>query len=78
MRDLSGDEEFLRKKLSQPSGGAYLPLEQVGLLPERIDAIRNTSQQFTRRPLWNSPLLYTFVLACLAAEWGLRKRLGLA
>lgn len=78
MRDLSGDPGFLRKKLSQPSGGEYLALEQVRELPERINAIRNTSQQFSRKPLWNSPLLYTFVLACLGAEWALRKRLGLA
>lgn len=77
MRDVSGDPNRL-SKLARASGGQYLPIDQVDRLAERLNALRETESQYLRRPLWNSPYLYAFVLACLAGEWALRKRLGLA
>ena len=29
-------------------------------------------------PLWHQPLVFLFALACFVAEWGLRRRRGLA
>lgn len=77
MRDVSGDPAMLAR-IARASGGQYLPIEQVDRLPERISAVADSESQFVRRPLWNSPLLFLFVLACFAGEWALRKRLGLA
>jgi hypothetical protein len=30
------------------------------------------------RPLWHTSWFFTFAVACLIAEWGLRRRRGLA
>lgn len=77
MRNVSGDREMLAR-ISRSSGGQYLPIEQVDRLPERLAALHETESEFVRHPVWNSPWLFGFVLACFAGEWGLRKRLGLA
>ena len=75
--DLSAEPGVL-EKLSSSSGGATLPLEQVGRLPEKIAEAAEREAQVVETPLWDSPYLFVFVLACLGAEWGLRKRFGLA
>ena len=77
MRDVSGDPALL-SRISRSSGGQYLPIEQVDRLPERLHALHETESQFTRIPLWNSPMFFGFVLACFAGEWALRKWIGLA
>jgi hypothetical protein len=77
MRDVSGDVAMLTR-IARSSGGQYLPIEQVDQLADRLNAMRETESQFARQPLWDSPYLFAFVLACLAGEWALRKRLGLA
>lgn len=77
MRDVSGDPEMLGR-ISRSSGGQYLPIDQVDRLPERLNGLHETESQFVRHTIWNSPLFFCFVLACLAGEWALRKRFGLA
>lgn len=77
MRDVSGDPAMLAR-IARASGGQYLPIEQIDRLPERLAAVTASESQLIRRPLWNSPFLFVFVLACFAGEWALRKRLGLA
>ena len=77
MRDVSGDPAMLAR-IARVSGGQYLPIEQIDRLPEQLGALRGADSQFIRRPLWNSPFLFAFVLACFGGEWALRKRLGLA
>jgi hypothetical protein len=77
MADLSSDYGFLRR-LARSSGGQLLTLEQVGRLPEKLREAGERRSQRAERPLWDSGWLFGFVLACLACEWGLRKRFGLS
>jgi hypothetical protein len=77
MADLSGDEAMLRH-LADASGGDVIPLAQLRDLPERLAKIQDTRTRVSERPLWDSYYLFLFVLACLGAEWALRKRYGLA
>jgi hypothetical protein len=77
LRDVSGDRDHLAR-IARASGGQFLPIEQVDRLPERLKALHDAEAQFVRYPLWNSPLFFGFILACLAGEWALRKRFGLA
>jgi hypothetical protein len=77
MRDLSGDPALLTR-IARSSGGQYMPIDQVDRLPDRLNALHETESQFIRTPLWNSPSFFSFVLACFAGEWALRKRYGLA
>jgi hypothetical protein len=77
MRDVSGDPAMLTR-ISRSSGGQYLPIEQVDRLPERLNVLHETESQYTRIPIWNSPIFFGFVLSCFAGEWALRKWFGLA
>jgi hypothetical protein len=77
MTDLSGDEKFLRR-LAESSGGDVVPMDQLAHLPEKLKGRHSDQAQLAEASLWDSPYLFGFVLACLGAEWALRKRLGLA
>jgi hypothetical protein len=77
MADLTGDESWLRR-LSESSGGQLLRLDQIDLLPRRLAEIHDDVSHPVEIPLWDGPYLYALVLGCLAAEWGMRKRYGLA
>jgi hypothetical protein len=77
LADLTGDESALRR-LAEASGGQYLRLDQVNLLPKRLSNIQDDASQPVEIRLWDGGYLYGLVLGCLAAEWGLRKRFGLA
>ena len=43
-----------------------------------IAALTDDRMRFVEHPLWHSPLLFAFVVACFVAEWAMRKRLGLS
>jgi hypothetical protein len=77
MADLSGDNAFLRR-LAESSGGEFFPLDQIGRLPDRVASAGDRRTLSVDLHLWDSPYLFVFVLGCLAAEWALRKQVGLA
>jgi len=77
MQNLSGDPQLLRR-IARSSGGISFEIESVDRLPQALEAVGSGELQTVRRPLYQSPLLFVFVLACLSGEWALRKRLGLA
>jgi hypothetical protein len=77
MIDLSGDAQLLRR-LGESSGGQYLTLGQLDTLSARMTEARRRQSQLAEHRLWDSPYLFGLVLACLGAEWAIRKRVGLA
>jgi hypothetical protein len=77
MGDLNGDEGNLRR-LAELSGGQFFRLDQIDLLVRRLNDIHDDVNHPVEIPLWDGPYLLAVVLGCLAAEWGLRKRFGLA
>ena len=77
MADVSGDETVLRR-VAQSSGGEFLRLDQVNLLPQKLIETHDESSRFVETSLWDSGYLYALVLGCLGVEWALRKRFGLA
>jgi hypothetical protein len=77
MANLSPDENLLRR-LSASSGGEFHTLESFKELPKQLSALREREPRTAEVRLWSSWYLYAFVLACLGAEWALRKRFGLA
>lgn len=76
MANLSGDDALLGRMASL-SGGSMLGLEDVGRLLEKLAELRAARPVMVEDRLWDSPFLFMFVLGCLAAEWGLRKHLGM-
>jgi len=77
LRNLSGDPDRLRR-LAESTGGEMLRLDEIASLPDRLANLGEAHPRVSRLPLWDSPYLLLFVVACLAAEWALRKRFGLA
>ncbi len=77
MRDLSGDIENLRQ-IAQSTGGKQIVLEEVASVPQLLADVSSRQPRVVELPLWDSYYLFLFVLACLAAEWSLRKHFGLA
>ena len=77
LADVAGDDALLRS-IANASGGQFLTLEQLNTLPARLDTIRRRQSRLVEYPLWDSPYLFVFVLACLSTEWALRKKFGLA
>jgi len=68
----------LLESLARRTGGAVIPLDRlkafVKQLPDRHAPITDTVAE----PLWRKAEIFLFVLACCLAEWGLRRRKGLA
>jgi hypothetical protein len=77
LADLSGDERALRR-LAEPTGGGVIALSELPSLPGLVASARDQREQVVQYALWDSPYLFSFVLACLGMEWALRKRFGLA
>jgi hypothetical protein len=77
MADVSGDDRLLRR-IAEASGGQFLTLAQFNALPNRLTENRQKQSRLVEYTLWDSPYLFGFVLACLSAEWALRKKFGLA
>jgi hypothetical protein len=73
----SGDRRELAR-LAELSGGAAFSLESLGGLSDALNAAVRRGPQKVQAPLWQSVYFYFFVLACFAAEWAVRKQLGLA
>ena len=77
MKDLSPDERLL-DRLARSSGGQATTLDHFKDLTDHLSALRAHEPRTAEFRLWSSWYLYSFVLACLGAEWALRKRLGLS
>jgi len=77
MNDLTPDEGLLRR-LSRSSEGEVVTLDRFQDLMKGLSTLRAHEPRSAEFRLWSSWYLYSFVLACLGAEWALRKRLGLS
>lgn len=77
MTDVSGDEGLLRR-IADASGGQFLTAERLNELPKLLAETGDTRSRYSEFALWDSPLLFLFVVACFGGEWALRKRAGLA
>ena len=77
LADVSGDDSVLRR-LAEASGGEFFSLDQMDRLADRLRLAAERRPRYVEQRLWDSPLLFAFVVGCLAAEWAARKRVGLA
>ncbi len=69
-------EETLRS-LANQTGGTYHTLATAGKIPDELEQRRSLVAHREERHLWNTPWFFTVFLACVTAEWILRKRRGL-
>lgn len=77
LADLEPDPSFLAR-LASNSGGDVLTIPEVGQTWNKTEQYQRAHPDVVEYPLWHSPWLFALVIGCLGAEWGLRKRFGLA
>jgi len=66
------------RRLTESTGGAAMTLDELPTLPQTISSHRRTISREASFALWDSPYLFALVVGCLATEWAMRKRAGLA
>ena len=72
---LGPNREWL-ERIAKATGGKVLTLEEVNLLPTLLKELDLPVSEIRQRPLWHTPWLFLFALACFLGEWGIRRRQG--
>ncbi len=68
----------LLRQLAAETGGRYYTPSNAKNLAEDASYVNTGSSQIEEKDLWDMPFLYLLAIGAIAAEWGLRKRRGLA
>lgn len=67
----------LLENLARRTGGRIVAAEELDTFVRKLPEERAPVMETWSYPAWHSPLLFAFALACLVAEWGLRRWKGL-
>jgi uncharacterized membrane protein len=68
----------LMEALAGKTGGQVLSPDQIETFVRELPMRRAPVTETWTRPLWHTPAMFLFALACFVAEWGLRRWKGLA
>lgn len=68
----------LMEALARQTGGRVLTPDGLAAFVKDLPNIRAPITETWTRPLWHTPVTLFFALACLVAEWGLRRWKGWA
>ena len=86
VRVAPGTEEFrdprqrrgLMERIAEETGGRYYTPETAGRLPEDLQFTGGGVTVTEERDLWDMPILFLLLAGLLGAEWGYRRKRGLA
>ena len=70
--------EDLLRRISEASGGSYVAARDASRVPELLKSGGVGNPPVEMRDLWNTGWTLAAIVALLGAEWGLRRRAGLA
>ena len=76
-RDLKPNRALM-EQLARATGGRVLTPEELDAFARELPTQRAPVTETWTRPLWHTPWMFLFALACLVGEWGLRRWKGLA
>jgi hypothetical protein len=68
----------LLERIAQETGGRFYTPETVRTLAADVGYSGKGATVQEEKPLWDMPALYLAIVALVSAEWGYRKRRGLA
>jgi uncharacterized membrane protein len=68
----------LLERIAEETGGRFYMPENVASLPADLGYSGGGATVQEEKPLWDMPVLYILIVGLLSAEWGYRKRRGLA
>ena len=66
------------EQVAQETGGHFYTPETVATLPEDVSFTESGTSVFEERDLWDMPIVFLVLIACLGAEWTFRRYKGLA
>jgi len=75
-RRLAADVDLLQR-IAEETGGELVPVDRLGQFVSDLPRRKTVITDPWVYPLWHQPLVFLLVIACLAAEWGLRRLKGL-
>ena len=67
----------LLEDLARKTGGEVIAAADLEEFSKRLPQLRAPVMETWSYPAWHTPLLFGFALACLLAEWGLRRWKGM-
>ncbi len=67
----------LLEQIAKKTGGEVIAAKDLESFVKRLPALRAPVMESYAQPLWHTPVLFAFALACLIAEWGLRRTGGM-
>lgn len=68
----------LLEAIARQTGGEVVSADGLDAFAKRLPNKRAPVSETSTEPLWHTPLLFAFALACFIAEWALRRWKGLA
>jgi hypothetical protein len=85
-RASAGDSEYfdaamrasLLQRVAEETGGRFFTAASAGSLPEAINYSGRGVTVVEERDLWDMPVVLVALLALVGAEWGFRRKRGLA
>ena len=70
--------ESVLRRIAETSGGAYVPADDAATLVARLQQTEIGNVPTEMRDLWHNGWSLAAIIALLSAEWGMRRRVGLA
>ena len=67
----------LLEDIARKTGGQVVAAEDLDSFVRKLPELRAPVMETWSYPAWHTPLLFGFALACLLAEWGLRRWKGM-
>jgi hypothetical protein len=68
----------LMEEIARRTGGKVITPDGLASLARELPQLRVPLVETISRPLWHTPWFFLVALTCLIAEWGLRRKHGLA
>jgi hypothetical protein len=86
VRASAGDAEYfdaamrssLLNRIAEETGGVFFTPATAAKLPEAISYSGRGVTVVEERDIWDMPVILLVILGLIAAEWGFRRKLGLA
>jgi len=70
-------QEDRLRKMAELSGGRYITVRDLPTLPDAIAGEQRTAVVRREKELWDLPIIFIVLLACVGLEWFLRRRYDL-
>jgi uncharacterized membrane protein len=67
----------LLEDIARKTGGQIVAADELDKFVRRLPELRAPVMETWSYPAWHTPLMFGFALACLLAEWGLRRWKGM-